>query len=232
MAIAFVTGTGADGAGSSTTIAIPAFVATAGNDLIIMAQNYTTGQPTVASIADTAGNAAKFAIAGSVEHADGSNSMEMWVAHNILGHATNVVTVTFSGAAEFRVGIAVQYSGLALAGSFDQSAAILLDPSSTTTHTTNTTGTTAQADELILGFYSAWGDPRVLSATSPYTLRVNVSTGNAAAVDRIVSGTGTYSITMSSTVGDRYVSIVRTFKMAAAAGIKIPVVYHHRQRNF
>lgn len=204
--IAFVNATGANNASSAGTIATPAFSVTAGNTIIVSVSSYTATKQTVSSITDTAGNT--YTRCGNREAGDASHDQEVWVAANILGNASNVVTVTFSGSAAWRYVIAAQYSGLATSSPYDVGSALIITASGTT-HTTNTAVTTV-ANELCFGWFVTWDNPYTYSATCPYTLRWTQSDSHI--VDRIVSRTGTYSITAKTASANRQACFMRTFR--------------------
>lgn len=231
-AIAYVSGTGGVSAGSSGTIAATAFSVTTGNALFAWVQSYTNGnQRTVSQVTDTAGNS--YTRQGNIEHGDSNHSAECWAAFNITGNASNTVTATFSGNAQNRDINVVQYSGIATSSAFDQAAALNIDAGTPTSHTTNTTGTTAQADEVVIGYFIAWNiaTPYTPSATSPYNLR-RVNTDSSFVADRIVAATGTYSVTASTTQAGQLAMMVRTFKAAAAASLTYPQLERRTRGEF
>lgn len=214
MAIAYVNGAGNNATSSATTIAATAANHTTGNTVIVWISNYTGGQPSVSSIADTAGNT--YTIAGAVGHGDASHSLECWSATNITGNASNVVTATFSASAAYRVIIVAQYSGLATSAVYDAGGTLSISANGTT-HTCNSL-TSTQADEVIIGAYIQWvGAATSMSASGSYNLRAS-SGGAWALVDQIVASTGSYSPVVACNSADRYACMARSFKMAAAGG--------------
>jgi len=204
--IAFVNATGANSSASSMTIVTPAFAVTAGNTIVVGVSSYTATRRTVSSITDTAGNT--YTRCGNREAGDASHDQEVWVAANILGRANNVITVTFSGSADWRYVIAAQYSGLSTASPYDAGSGLIVTANGTT-HTTNTSVTTA-ADELCFGWFVTWDNPYIYSAGSPYTLRW--TQGDSCIVDRVVNSVGTYSITANTSSSNRQACLMRTFK--------------------
>jgi len=213
--IAFVNSGGATNAGGSTTIVSPVLACSAGNTIIVGVSSYTFGgKRTVSGITDSAGNS--YSRCGSAEGGDANHGQEVWVASNISAHAANAITVTFSASATYRVVAVTQYSGLAALNVFDAAGAGQLSPVGTS-FVTNA-ATTTQADELCVGFYINWDSaPASLSASAPNTIRY-AAAGDAAIVDRIVSATGSYSVTLNSPTNSQYYHQLRTFKGAAAAG--------------
>src|SRR6266540_1399309 len=125
--MAFVNQTTGSSAGAGTTVASSALSCTTGNALAVSASTY---DPTsvVSGVTDTAGNT----YTKKVERKT-SGSVEIWVAKNITGHATNVITVTYSASvATDRFVCAAQFSGR------DTSSSI-----ANTTATANTAGGTS-----------------------------------------------------------------------------------------
>jgi hypothetical protein len=88
------------------SVAIAATSHTAGNLLVV---NVSRHAATSVTVSDTAGNT--YSSTG-VDVTNGSNHIEQWYAWNILGHASNVVTVTLSsGTAAYFNASVVQFSG-------------------------------------------------------------------------------------------------------------------------
>ncbi len=215
--ITFVNATGNANSSSATTLALTAFSVTTGNTIIVATSNYTAGNKrTVTGVTDTAGNT--YTQAGSAAGGDSTHNMDMWVATNITGHASNVVTITYSGSAAFRYGAAVQYSGLATSDVYDVGSSGKLDGSNTTAHTTNTNSpNTTQADTLLLGFYVTWDAAYTFSASTPNALR-HTNTTNTAFVERIATTTGAYSTTVNTSSANTLVSLLRAFKAGTLSG--------------
>jgi len=210
-AITYVNSTNFSAVSGTTDDALPALTTTTGNTIIVASHVYN-GPPSspVTSITDTAGNT--YTRCGAVEGFSSSASQEMWVATNITGHASNVITIHRSAESGYpRISVA-QYSGLATSGVCDASST-RNSTASSTTHTSNSTATTAQANELVVGYYLTLDSYGAWSATSPYNLRLDAN-GDDALVDRIVSSTGAYSITASTAITTTASVIVRTFKGA------------------
>lgn len=104
--MAFVNQTTGNSEGAGTTVASSAFNATAGNTIAVAAGTYFTAS-VVSTVTDTAGNTY------TKKHERKTNgSVEVWVATNITGHATNVVTVTFTASVGSRRSLCLaQFSG-------------------------------------------------------------------------------------------------------------------------
>ena len=202
--IEFVNSGGNQNNGGSSTIAASAFAATAGNSIVVLTSNYTSGGMAVTSITDTAGNS--YSRAGSAGGGDANHTMEAWLAHDITGNAANVVTVNFAGSAAYRAVIALQYiGGLA----FDAQSQFSLDAGSMVTHTTDTTPTTG-ANGVVVGLFVTWDDGYAFSSSSPSILRETA--GDAAAVDRIVTSPGGYSVAVTTSSANRQAMASWAFK--------------------
>ena len=215
MAITLVNSAVTNDATAATTIASAAFNATTGNAVLVGVSAYDT-DGVVTGVTDTAGNT--YVRAGSDEGLDATHHMSVWYALNITGNASNVVTATYTGSSAYRILGVSQFSGLATTGAYDQTSAIKITGPETTTHTSNNTGTTTQADELVLGWYVATNVAYELSASSPTVLDAQVTGGNAAICHKIVSTTGAQSTTLTSAYPTEYAIQVRTFKAATSGG--------------
>lgn len=211
MAIAYVDGsTASSGASSASTLALPAINAATGNLIVVFGQGASQD---VTSVADTAGNT--YVQAGSTE-----SGQACFYAMNVIANAANVVTLTFAASTDYRAGGVVQYSGLATTSAYDAAGAFTTT-AATTTHTTNT-ATTAQADEVVVGWFIAWSTPYTLSAGTSTNLRVQQAGGNCAIADRIESSAGSYAVQLTSSSATEYGHIVRTFKMAGSGSTYTP----------
>lgn len=216
MAIAFVNSAGLrDNGPQAVTIAAPALNCAAGNTIIVGISNYTPGnRRTVVSIADTAGNT--YTRCGvNTEGGNGSHDQEVWVATNIIGHASNVVTVTFSGAATYRVVGVAQYSGLAASNVYDSASVGVISEEASTAKSTGAATSTADGD-LCFGWFVGWNyiQGTVLSASPPNVIRLEGVAPDYVIADRIAGSAGDYSVTINATSGSSYYAQMRTFKAA------------------
>lgn len=211
MAIAFVNSTGATGGGDLyTDFPLPAFEVTAGNAIVVGVSNYTSGSPrAVQSISDTALNS--YTRCGNAENGDANHTMELWVATNVAGDASNIITVHMSGAAAFLNAGALQYSGLAPASAYDAAAALLLEGGTSTTHSTNTLSTN-QNTEVVVGFFATWDLTYAYSASAPHAVRYANAGNSFCLADQIVGAMGSYDVTVSTALGTTQVSIARSFR--------------------
>ena len=207
--VSYVNGSIASSGGASgTTWAAPALATTAGNTLIVWTSGYTNGS-TVTGVTDTDGNT--FVKLGTTGGGDATHKMDVWAAYGIKTHAANVVTLAYNQATSFRVIAVAQFSGIATNG-YDATSPFLLDASATATHPTANTATTAQASELVVGFYVSWSAAMQITATDPDFVAVQNS--DAALAYRIVSTTGPQSVTVLTDGDNQLVSIAKTFRIA------------------
>ena len=174
------------------TYASSALNVTAGNTLIVAAGGVESAfGEYVASVTDTAGNTY-----AKVDHITGAgHRVEIWYATNVIAHASNVVTATWTAAVGYRGIIVAQYVGLDVAGPFD---AVAKGTAPSGPLVTTSTLTTTKWDELHL-LLPRWG---YLGTTTFPTGFTQVSPdANALMAERIVSGppfVGPYSITHTS----------------------------------
>src|ERR1041385_1939058 len=96
---------------SSNTLVSGSLNHTAGNLIHIGSRNSTSDVATILSITDTANNE-YFKITSITTYANDNH--EVWIARNINGNASNVITINFSGSVPYRSATISQYSGLTI----------------------------------------------------------------------------------------------------------------------
>ncbi len=106
MSIAFVQAVNGGGDGSAATATTGSASFTAGNAVLVWARSNTNTIPT--SVTDTAGNT--YSLICSNRIAD-NEQLWLYVAKNITGHASNVITVTWAASQSFSYCVAVEVSG-------------------------------------------------------------------------------------------------------------------------
>lgn len=133
---------------SFTTLATAAFVATAGNLIVIgLGQDTNTTRPS--SITDTAGNTYT-RVVGADATPGSLDLITLWYAFNITGNASNVVTAHWAGNHEYGSMNVMQFSGVLTTDPIDVgTSAIATSPA---TSITSGSFTTTQADEVICVF--------------------------------------------------------------------------------
>lgn len=196
MSISFVSLAGSTGSSSSgaTTRVSSAFDAGAGNCIVVFTSNYDSGgnPEDVNGVTDLAGNTYSYVGGGG---GNVNQKIEIWVASDVDAYEDNQVTVTFADNATFALMACAQYSGVALTNSVDGVSESSLT-SNGTTHTTQSISTSV-TNAVIVGFYVPWSTYVVTGASSPNSYRGSYA--DAAVVDRIVSGAGSYGVSATST---------------------------------
>src|SRR4029453_18117894 len=196
------------GGAGTATLTTAATSLTAGNTLIVAigAQDIAADSAAVPAVIDTAGNTYT-----KVDYAYQSTDfrVELWYAKNVTGHASNQVTITFTGNVQYRGAVATQYAGLDLTAPLDTSAKNTQASGSGITTGTLTTTVANEAHILVARFGVTPTYPAGFSDLGgdlPY-LQVQ---------EKIVSATmsGTYSASGGSF---QTVILVGAFKAAAAA---------------
>jgi hypothetical protein len=211
MAIAFVNAAigGTEAAGSVSSIAATAIAATTGN-VIVACVRFFGG--TSNSVTDTAGNS--YASLGSVTN---GNSVKMYMAYNITGHATNVVTANFTSGTYTSLSV-VQYSGLATAASPSN---VFSTNSGSTAAPTSLSFSTSVAEELVVAFVTCNGggfhQTQDIGGVAANARAVN--TQNTLVFDRLTTTGPLSSITASTSLSasDAWAFILSTFTPPAAA---------------
>lgn len=136
---------GGDDAADGTSIATsPAFSASAGNAMVVIVRAYQGGAgQDVTSIVDTAGNT--YTVQAKYRGSD----PYMWVAsaENITAHASNIVTANFDSGLQYRWIVAIEYAGVATAGSFDLANT---NNQGAATDLVSTSFSTAMTDEVVV----------------------------------------------------------------------------------
>lgn len=199
--------------GTSTTLAFGSNL-TAGNLLVLMCRLGANG--TTMTTTDTLGHTWVEAV--NVDNAAGGRRTFLRYVENCSGGA-NTITFTPSTSVTFRIAI-FEYSGLLTSGALDQKTATGATGNSTTANSGNLT--TTQADELLIGF--AERSTSTFVATGGFTIEEAVPAAPnsfLAAMDLIVSATGTYSCGATFASGDWSAGLA-TFKAAGAGATRVP----------
>lgn len=205
--------------------------AVAGNCTSVMA-NTTTGNCLILGIINTAttnkvtgvtdGTNTFVKIDVGVQFgASGTGWITLWYAKNITGLTTPTVTATVTGAGVGSGMVAAEYSGLDTTAPFDQ---FKYTGGTTTAITSGASPTTAQADELVVGFgASDWGNNGYTVGAGYGHLK---TMGNAdldcSMEDKIVAATAAMTATMTLGNASDQAGGVATFKAAAAVGTITP----------
>lgn len=206
------------GNGSTNPLTITFDSATAGGNMIEVSATGRVSSGTTGSIsvADNKGNTfgqVVIAGTGSLE-----TSIAKFYAYNISGGASHQVTITWTNFGSSVFGLVAEWSGLTTADPLDRFTATANQFASSIT--SSTTGTLAQADELVTcAAYARTGDG-TWTLGGGYT---NVVQSAALADEhKTVAGTagvnGSWTYSATRTLG----IALATYKIAAAGGILYP----------
>lgn len=221
MAIAFVQKTAKFSSASGSSVAAAALTVTAGNMLVVTVTTWNNSGSHTVTVADDKGNTWNSAV--SVEDSSGTGDASKATIYYAMNCAAGSTTVTVSsslGSTAFEGNVS-EFSGLLTASALDVTANS--PHNSGGTSCTPTTGTTAQADELVVGVMAVNSADTTCNISDPpsgYT-SIGVNQDSNATIGhegcyKIVSATGTQSATWSfdaTTGGD--VGVLATFKAAA-----------------
>jgi hypothetical protein len=219
MAIAFVNATSGTADPGATTLAATAANHTTGNLIVVgvaWSTNVNANVPT-----DTAGNT-YVSTAQKASHGT-ADFVEIFYAKNVTGNASNAVTANFSGSAQFRRVMVLQFSGCDTTAPFTTGEGGTVVDTSTTTHTTSSWAT-ATADEVICCFMSCSGAQGNYTAGASFTLDFAIAGlgSDTNGEHRIVSSTGTYtgSFTTQSGPANGWAAAA-SFKIAGGGGATV-----------
>jgi hypothetical protein len=187
----------------------------AGNALVIEVganhSNFPT--PAVTSISDNGAIHATYVLAvRQATPSPDSQDAEIWYAANLPLGITRV-TVNFSsmGAATVWIG---EFSGIALTTPLDQTAS--QTRLGGTSHGTGTTGTTTQANELVVAVYADAGYNTTISPPGGWTQDLNAAPhtwDQMAAIHKLGASLATYQATFTTSGGTNSAAAIATFKI-------------------
>ena len=222
MAARVGTGVTGQGDGDSSTIASASKNTTTGN-LLTAFVKWEGNTANFSSIADTAGNT--WTQITNITHTNGQLRGGLFYAANITGHATNVVTITFSTVnASWRRIIVEEWSGLTTTSPEDQNEQTVNNGAGSPFDTAAIT--TTQSGLVVLGVGAFGSLSSVTGAGSPtFSIAATVSDTT---FGYLISSSGqsvTPSITASGGGGDD-IEIAQAFKDAAVATVP------HKSRLF
>lgn len=209
----FVNTSGGHATASAGNIATNAFNCTTGNTVIVCIGNYLSGSPqAVTQVTDTAGNT--YNLCGTRGAPDSNQYLEFWVAHNITGNASNVVTATFAANTTYRDIIALQFEGdLA----YSASGAVKLDGSDVYAHTPNSV-TTVDATELVVGWFITQNAGWPYNNNGDSSITIWRTEGDTCAAGKKVTAQGTYTMEVDTTNPNQQAMLVRSFKAYSGGG--------------
>lgn len=191
---------------------------TAGNALIVVAAFEAGSAVSLGSVADTAGNAYSVI---SQTRLTGFEDIQAAYAVNILGHASNVVTVTWSGGSSGYTELMVwQVSGLATSDVLDGTPGA--NDNGEIASSSPTTGSTAtsNANDILIAGIKTFGGNDFSAWLNSFGEDFDLDTTGGASL--IVSGTGTYSSGATTTSSQQYAARIWAFKAAGGGAIVVP----------
>ena len=199
-----------DAYAASDTVTVPALGFAAGN-LVVMCGLWDDATSTVSAINDTGTN--DYFVVKTI--AANGFTLAMW--YSLLDTALDpgdTIVATLAG--NDGAWIASEYSGIA-ASPLDQAPTGVSDVG-LVSHTSGTTGTTAQDDELLVGFhgdsgahtYTATGSFNQTEQQQPFGLSMTVQY-------RVVASTGTYASTCDTDGSANANNLIGTFLASGAA---------------
>lgn len=224
-------------ANTSTTVAGSAMNQVTGHfNVVFVAWLDASNSINVTSVTDTAGNT----YTPGVKNNSNNTSSQMFYAKNLIAHASNVVTATFSSTTQYRSIIVADYSGVTIGTPLDVEATVANGTNATIT---SSSFSTSNPDDLIV--VCSTGSP-AFSAGTGYTLR---SSGNYAALEdkNVSSVQSSVTATMTQTGSNSFNCHVMAFKdaykkvLVSSGGVDImilepsgfnsaagaPLVYYH-----
>lgn len=213
----FHSGVGARNDSGGTSLAAPSMATTTGRYLFVGVSHYYPGV-NISGVSDTAGNT--YTKAGSTQGGDSSHDQELWyTADPITGNAANVVTVTYSASAQYRVITVGEFSlsgSTSVAYSSEATGAIT---SSGTTHTSNSV-TTTEADALVIGFVENWdsSESTTLTATSGSWAYVATSGYKFGLMYRLTDAAGGYTWAFTSSANSQFYLTAKAFNFTVSGG--------------
>ncbi len=191
---------------------------TTGSLIVVLGSMYDIFAPADGNVTDNKGNSYTLAPNASYP-GTGNQAVAIWYSANVTGGASHEVTLTPGGSAFANNVAAMEITGAATTSPMDVNPT---GTSGTSTGPTITTGTLAQADEILCGIFSTTssGSP-ALGVPSGWTLIAEEENSvhlpyNAAYL--IVSSTSTLSPTWSIASSQAWRCALASFKAAAGGG--------------
>lgn len=176
MAIAHISRAVTANIASSSTIISPATAHVSGNLLVALIDWGNSGNITLSTVTDTAGNV--YTKRGNRQSsATDNNRVEIWEAHNIIGNAANVITATLSTNATYRVIVVHEFSGCDITSPFDTQRGANGASTGTTMSTGILTLNGGGIEEVIVAFVE--NDINSLVGGAGYTLVTFNAVGDA-----------------------------------------------------
>ncbi len=222
MAIANVqVATKANADATSTIAKTFATTPVAGNTIIVVVWALGGGGSNTWSCADNKGNTYNLAVRKT--HTSTNGEIAIFYAENIASSATFTVTCTSSGSMSAGVLSISEWSGLATSSSLDKTTS---NSGSSSAPSTGSTGTLAQAAELVIaawGAFSTFQGGTISVDDGTYTQMVEEQSAGSGlyapgeADYKIVSATTAQNVSWTWERSNDWLGVIATFKEAAAA---------------
>lgn len=204
-AIAVVQTTSVSGAGVSSASTAPDITTTNGNLIVCSIFYFTFNAFT--SITDADSNVYSTSISEITGSTSSNSHAQQKYSNVITGSATANFTATFTGNSSFDLHC-TEISGQATGSVLDKTATKV--DNSGTSHTSSSTATTDQTNELLMGGGSISlypGSDLTFTATGSFTEQESITaqlgvTFGSITASRVVSGTAAYAFTFTSDVSD------------------------------
>ncbi|MBZ5703262.1 MAG: hypothetical protein LAN84_15625 [Acidobacteriia bacterium] len=203
-------------AGSSTSITVTLSSAVGSGDLLfVWAQVFNTSN--TISVSDSLANTWT---CDTQQTGTSSTALMCYVKSSASG-ASDIITISQTGAAATIVGTAAEYSGTDTAAPLD-----VVGYSFQGANATQTTPsvTTANANDVVIAAENDGNMGNSTSPAAPFTLRTTPTSGtNAALADNIVTATGSYSATFTNQfAGAEHAKVTAAFKQAGGGAAPPP----------
>lgn len=208
------------------SVTSPTFTSTSAN--LLVANGVSDGHSAEATTPFSDSKSNTWAVGVALAVTSSVVSFVQRYAKNITGGASHTVTYTLDATGFPSIAV-VEISGADTTSPFDQPASN--KATSTNPHTSGTTATTGQADEIcVAGMTHSGGASETFASNNGYTVQTSqTNTANMPIVlsTKIVSATGTqaesYNLTANNSV--QYAAGVGTYKAAASAPVAATVAY-------
>jgi putative Ig domain-containing protein/parallel beta helix pectate lyase-like protein len=206
--------------GGSVTLTLPKATG-AGHALIVGVSFWPLD---LTSVADNSGDAFTRGLSTSIYHnvSQGVLYTNFYYARNTAGGATTL-TLNFSGGSTYVVAAVSEVAGLDPSAPLD-SAAYHESLSSTTPWSSAALATSTANEYLFAWAADEWTNPSCSNPTAGWTVTQNTAGGTLCLVDRIVSGSGSYQVSVTPAAAFNYAMEMVAFKGATSSPAPAPVV--------
>ncbi len=189
-AIAFVQKNYATPQSAQSSVAVPFTAAQQAGDLNVVVVGWNDSTATVGTVTDSSGNVYQLAVGPTLY--SGVATQAIYYATNIVSAAAgaNTVTVSFNGTASYPDIRILEYSGIAVSGALDVTAAATGNSSSASSGA----ATTTNANDLIFG--AVMTSTHATGAGTGFTSRMITSPDGDDAEDEVVITAGSYTATV------------------------------------